>query len=74
METSAYTMVIKNTLYTLALLVCFSSFGQMNPERMEKIMSESYLYDEDYKDMNTECEALDATVVIMKEMIAIVEE
>ena len=65
---------MKNTLYTLALLICFSSFGQMTQEeRAEKIMSESYLYDENYKDMNTECEALDATVVLMKEMIAMVE-
>ena len=65
---------MKNLLFTLALLISFSSFGQMTKEeRTEKIISESHLFDKDYKDINTECEALDATVDLMIEMIDLVE-
>ena len=65
---------MKKILFTLALLISFSSFGQMTEEeRIEKMKTESYLFDKDYKDIDTVCEALDATFVLMKELITLAE-
>ena len=64
---------ISAILITLMLIVSSCGKGTSKEERSEKIKTESSIYDVDYKDIVTVCEALDATIALFEELFALLE-